>query len=184
MTIRDRIKELCVRAGTSLPKLEEALGFGNGTIVKWDKSSPSLVKLVQVADYFGMTVSELLDESVDPATNPLYNKIMERAEQKGFADVAELCHAARIRAHGFHDLRFDRAFALPEEQSAALAKVLDVDVDFFNPYNADEQKNKPTTEIGDELSEAKREAWSVIQEMDDETLERFLKAAKAMLGEL
>lgn len=46
------------------------------------------------------------------------------------------------------------------------------------------QKNKPTTEIGDELSDVKREAWNVIQDMDEETLEKFIKMAKAVLGEL
>lgn len=45
-----------------------------------------------------------------------------------------------------------------------------------------EQKEKPVLEE-DGLSPAKREAWDLIKKMDDETLKRFIAAAKAMLGE-
>lgn len=44
------------------------------------------------------------------------------------------------------------------------------------------QKEKPPAQ-GGELSPLKQEAWGVIQNMDDETLKKFIKAAKAMLGE-
>ena len=44
------------------------------------------------------------------------------------------------------------------------------------------QKEKPPAH-GGELSPLKQEAWGVIQNMDDETLKKFIKAAKAMLGE-
>lgn len=44
------------------------------------------------------------------------------------------------------------------------------------------QKERPPAH-GGELSPLKQEAWGVIQNMDDETLKKFIKAAKAMLGE-
>ena len=44
------------------------------------------------------------------------------------------------------------------------------------------QKERPPAQ-GGELSPLKQEAWGVIQNMDDETLKKFIKAAKAMLGE-
>lgn len=44
------------------------------------------------------------------------------------------------------------------------------------------QKEKPPAQ-GGELSPLKQEAWGVIQNMDDETLKKFIKAAKVMLGE-
>lgn len=40
--------------------LEKELGFGNGTIGKWQKASPSVDKLKKVADWFGVTLDELL----------------------------------------------------------------------------------------------------------------------------
>lgn len=60
MTLRDRIRELANKRGMSLPVLESALGFGNGTIVRWDKSSPTAEKLQKVADYFHVSVDYLL----------------------------------------------------------------------------------------------------------------------------
>lgn len=59
MTIRDRIRELANKRGMSLPDVESALGFGNGTIVKWDKASPNTEKLKAVADYFNVSLDYL-----------------------------------------------------------------------------------------------------------------------------
>ena len=60
MTLRDRIKALANQKGMSLPALEAELGFGNGTIVKWDKASPNSDKLAKVADYFHVSTDYLL----------------------------------------------------------------------------------------------------------------------------
>ena len=45
MELKDRVKQLADRKKISLPQLEQELGFGNGTIVKWDKSIPKADKL-------------------------------------------------------------------------------------------------------------------------------------------
>ena len=59
----DKIKQLCVANGISISRLEKELGFGNATIQGWGKgSSPTVEKLKAVADYFGVTVDELLKE--------------------------------------------------------------------------------------------------------------------------
>ncbi len=60
MTLRDRIRELAKLRGLSLPKLEAELGFGNGTIVRWDTASPTAEKLQIVADYLDVSVDYLL----------------------------------------------------------------------------------------------------------------------------
>ena len=59
----DNIKAECVEQNTSVAKLEDALGFGRGTIYKWDISSPSIANLKKVADFLGCTVDELIKES-------------------------------------------------------------------------------------------------------------------------
>lgn len=61
MTLKDRVKELAKNRGISLPALEAELGFGNSTIVKWDKSIPNAEKLNAVAQYFGVTMDYLLN---------------------------------------------------------------------------------------------------------------------------
>ncbi len=64
MTTKEIIRELAKQNGTSLPKLETELGFGAGTISKWDKSAPSADKLQAVADYFCVTVDYLLGREI------------------------------------------------------------------------------------------------------------------------
>lgn len=56
------IKKLCESNSISVFSLERKLGFGNGTISKWDNSSPTVANLKKVADYFGVTIEELLGE--------------------------------------------------------------------------------------------------------------------------
>lgn len=55
MGIVENIKFLCSQQGVTIPKLGVELGFGNGAIYNWDKSSPSADKVVKIADYFGVT---------------------------------------------------------------------------------------------------------------------------------
>lgn len=61
MSLKERIKNLAQKRGMSLPALEAELGFGNSTIVKWDKSTPNADKLNAVAKYFGVTMEYLLE---------------------------------------------------------------------------------------------------------------------------
>lgn len=56
----ERILELCNQHSITVAVLETKLGFGKCTISKWKVSSPSVVKLEKVADYFGVTVDYLL----------------------------------------------------------------------------------------------------------------------------
>lgn len=56
------IEGLCRDRGISVSGLEKQLGFGNSTIAKWAKCSPTVEKLAAVAGYFGCTVDELLKE--------------------------------------------------------------------------------------------------------------------------
>ena len=58
----DKIKVKCVEKNTSIAKLEDELGFGRGTIYKWETVSPSAYSLKKVADYLGCTVDDLLKE--------------------------------------------------------------------------------------------------------------------------
>lgn len=70
--LKERIRVLAKTKGVGIPAVEKALGFGNGTILKWEKSSPSADKLKMVADYFGVTVDYLLtgEEKEPQAVDP------------------------------------------------------------------------------------------------------------------
>lgn len=65
MNLRDRIKELANQRKVSVAELERDLGFGNGSISKWNKQSPSTEKLKQVADYFQVSLDYLVGRSND-----------------------------------------------------------------------------------------------------------------------
>ena len=75
---------------------------------------------------------------------------------------------------------------LSSDQLKTIAELLSTSTDYLLGNTDDPtpagQKEKPPAQ-GGELSPLKQEAWGVIQNMDDETLKKFIKAAKAMLGE-
>ena len=54
------IKELCKAKRVSLSEVERATGLGNGVIRRWDEVSPRVESVKRVADYFGVTVDDLL----------------------------------------------------------------------------------------------------------------------------
>lgn len=60
MSIKTRIKSLADQHHETIAELERNLKFGNGTISKWDKRSPSSEKLQAVADHFNVSTDYLL----------------------------------------------------------------------------------------------------------------------------
>ncbi len=65
MGIVENIKVLCIENGMSIPKLEKALGFGNGAIYTWKKVSPSIDKIRCVADYFNVSINKITGDDMD-----------------------------------------------------------------------------------------------------------------------
>ncbi len=63
--IYQKVKRLCDEKNIKVSKLEKILEFGNGTIHKWEKASPSADKIKVVADYFNVTTDWLLSDDLD-----------------------------------------------------------------------------------------------------------------------
>ncbi len=59
----DHICSLCKEKNVSIARLERETGIGNGTIGRWDVSSPSVKNVKAVADYFGVTVDYLVSDA-------------------------------------------------------------------------------------------------------------------------
>lgn len=59
----EKILALCKEKGISIARLERECGLGNATVRGWAASSPKADNLKVVADYFGVTVDELLTNS-------------------------------------------------------------------------------------------------------------------------
>lgn len=56
----DSVKKAAEAKGVSIRKIEMDLDFSNGSISKWNKSVPSVDKLLKVADYLEIPISELI----------------------------------------------------------------------------------------------------------------------------
>lgn len=56
----ENIRRLCAARGITFAELERETNIGNGIIARWQNSSPRVDTLKKVADYFGVTVDELL----------------------------------------------------------------------------------------------------------------------------
>lgn len=58
--IYQNIEEKCRERGISISALEKAVGLGNATIKGWNEANPRVDTLKRVADFFEVTVDELL----------------------------------------------------------------------------------------------------------------------------
>lgn len=58
--IYENVQRLCAKEGISTFTLEKKLNLGNATISRWKDSSPNIKTAKAVADYFRVTVDELL----------------------------------------------------------------------------------------------------------------------------
>lgn len=61
MDLVERIKALCSERGITLNQMEKELGL-KGTVARWQEHEPSVGKVRLVAQFFGMTVSELIED--------------------------------------------------------------------------------------------------------------------------
>lgn len=59
----DKIKEVAKTKSLSIYRIERDLGFSNGSIRKWNNSTPSATSLKKVANYLNVTLDDLLEET-------------------------------------------------------------------------------------------------------------------------
>ncbi|HEU6184536.1 TPA: helix-turn-helix domain-containing protein [Streptococcus pneumoniae] len=91
MTILDRIRSLANDRKVTLAELERNLNFSNGSLRKWETSTPSGDKIEKIADYFNVSTDYLLGRTDNPT-------IANKKEQFFFegkeVDVEELASTA------------------------------------------------------------------------------------------
>ena len=112
MTLKDRVKALAQERGISLPALESELGFGNSTIVKWDKSTPNADKLNAVAKFFNVSMDYLLNG--DTENSP---ELTARDER----DITKILEQTKEQLLSQEGLMFDGDPASPEAIESSLA---------------------------------------------------------------
>lgn len=57
-----KIRALCRERKISVAQLEEKTDIGKNSIYDWNRVNPAVDKVKRVADFFGITVDELLKE--------------------------------------------------------------------------------------------------------------------------
>lgn len=58
----DKIKEVAQTRNVSIYRIERDLKFSNGSLRKWNNSTPSVTSLKKVANYLDVTLDELLED--------------------------------------------------------------------------------------------------------------------------
>jgi len=61
--VYDKIMALCKERKVPVYQLEKSCGIGNGTIGRWSESNPRVDRLKLVADFFGVTIDELISDA-------------------------------------------------------------------------------------------------------------------------
>ena len=65
MGIYKNIQNVCREKGMTINGLEAQLGFGRGSIYKWDEHTPSIARVKDVADVLGVTVDDLIADKAE-----------------------------------------------------------------------------------------------------------------------
>lgn len=84
-TLIKNIKELCKNKNIKISQLENDLKFGAGLISRWSKSDPSLSKIIDVADYFKVSLDEIVGRDIrsfDESNNDLITSLMHMTLNK------------------------------------------------------------------------------------------------------
>lgn len=77
MTLVDRIKIICKEKNTSMNALEGELGFGNGTLRRWDERTPGADRLLILANRLEVSVDWLLTGKESNELTPDELKLVE-----------------------------------------------------------------------------------------------------------
>lgn len=97
-----RIKEKCILKGITIAKLEKNLNYGNGTIRKWGKNSPSIEKIIEVAEVLEVSIEWLITgkdpDDLTPEERELiehYRSMNETGKRMLLNDAREIAPAMK-----------------------------------------------------------------------------------------
>ena len=79
------IRKICKANNIAPSQLEAELGFGAGLISRWIKSSPSIDKIIDIADYFNVSIDELIGRNrsiIEDDNTPFIRFLIEMTNSK------------------------------------------------------------------------------------------------------
>jgi len=90
MNLVEKIQQLADMKSVKISAIERELDFGRSSIYKWNKNSPSIDKLIKVADYFGVSLDYLTEryiyrENLKTEPEGEYTVITKKAKEKGIS---------------------------------------------------------------------------------------------------
>ncbi len=77
----NKIREQCKQRGVSVSQMELDLGFSLGLISRWAKTSPSIDKIVEVANYLEISLDELTGRGKKKETDRLVRELCEATRE-------------------------------------------------------------------------------------------------------
>lgn len=75
------IRQLCKNKNIAISQLENELNFGAGLISRWNKNSPSIDKIVDIADYFHVSIDEVVGHN-NIINDKFLEKLISQTEKK------------------------------------------------------------------------------------------------------
>ena len=90
MGIYERIKDIALSKGYSINRLEKEIGLPRSSIGKYNKNVPGMDKIQRIADFLGVSISELTGEAgyyLDNETARVAQEIFENKELRALFSV-------------------------------------------------------------------------------------------------
>lgn len=119
-TLVKRIRDLAGEKDISFAQLERTLDFSNGSIARWDKSSPSVDKIDKVAKYFNVSLDYLLCKTNIRGCYDLSAYLTDKEEK----DVAKTMRKLKQQLMSEQGLMFDGE-VLDEETAQLLLEAIE-----------------------------------------------------------
>lgn len=105
MFLVQNIKYLAKQRGITVAELERNLKFGISSISKWEKSSPSLTKVMEVSEYFNCTLDALVKENLSGKS--FYDLLVESLIYKTNKEIIQWVSVTNGDDADFQSLSYD-----------------------------------------------------------------------------
>lgn len=170
MGLLEKIQRLCEERGLSVPKLEQNLGFGRGSIYKWAKSSPTIDKLEKVANYLKVSLDDLLDRGNIFDLGPY---IKAEREKQGISEK-QMCEKLAISELELKQYEASLA-PLTEDLAARIMEIFNLSLpEFLDKYGLSE-RDIPPGEIQTIAAHHDGEDWTEEELAEIEQFKEFVR---------
>lgn len=99
MSLLDRVKEIARSQGKSMRQIELGCGFSNGALTKWGTQSPSIDKVLSVADYLNVSLQYLVT-GTEPSPSTISAPTLSPGEQAIYEQVHPLSEPEKFKLAG------------------------------------------------------------------------------------